>query len=42
LFAGGVIADFAFTLGIGIIIGTYSSIYVAAPLVITVNKMKKA
>ncbi|MCB0365914.1 MAG: protein translocase subunit SecF [Bdellovibrionales bacterium] len=30
----GVIQDFAFTMGIGIIVGTYSSIYVANPLVI--------
>ncbi len=32
--AGGVIEDFAFTLGLGIVIGTYSSIYVANPLLI--------
>lgn len=36
--AGGVIKDFAFTMGIGIIIGTYSSIYVANPLVILMAK----
>ena len=40
LFAGGVIADFALALGIGIIIGTYSSIYIAAPLVIQFEKLK--
>lgn len=39
--AGGVIKDFAFTLGIGIIVGTYSSIYVASPLVVLVDKMQK-
>ena len=33
-FAGGVIVDFAFALAIGVVIGTYSSLYVAAPLVI--------
>ena len=37
--AGGVIADFAFTLGIGVVIGTYSSIYVAAPLVLFFDKL---
>lgn len=38
--AGGVIRDFAFTLGIGIFIGTYSSIFVASPLVIFVVNMQ--
>ncbi len=38
-FAGGVIEDFAFTLGIGIIVGTYSSIYVASPLVLVANSL---
>lgn len=37
--AGGVIADFAFTLGIGVIVGTYSSIYVASPLLLLVEKL---
>ncbi len=36
--AGGVISDFAFTLGIGIIVGTYSSIYVAAPVMMLLDK----
>ena len=36
--AGGVIADFAFTLGIGVIVGTYSSIYVAAPVMMLLDK----
>lgn len=36
--AGGVIKDFAFTLGLGVIIGTYSSIYVATPLVIFADR----
>jgi preprotein translocase subunit SecF len=31
---GGVIHDFAFALIIGVIVGTYSSIYIATPLVI--------
>ena len=38
--AGGVISDFAFALGIGVIIGTYSSIYIASPLVIQFEKLK--
>ncbi len=33
-FTTGVIKDFAFTLGIGVVVGTYSSIYVATPLVV--------
>tara|TARA_B100001248_G_scaffold261233_1_gene251735 strand:- start:8685 stop:9596 length:912 start_codon:yes stop_codon:yes gene_type:complete len=41
MFAGGVITDFAFVLGIGIIIGTYSSIYVAAPLVLVFQNFRK-
>jgi len=41
---GGVIAEFARTMAIGMVLGTYSTIYVAAPLVIIVHKMiqKKA
>ena len=39
--ADGVIKDFAFTLSIGIVIGTYSSIYVATPLLIFMNKLQK-
>ena len=33
-FGGGVIHDFTFTLIVGIVVGTYSSIFVASPLVI--------
>ena len=40
--ADGVIKDFAFTLSIGIVIGTYSSIYVATPLLIFMNKVQKS
>jgi len=40
-FAGGVIQDFAFTLGLGVIIGTYSSIYVANPLVLVAERLQK-
>ena len=34
LFGGGIIHDFAFTFLVGIIAGTYSSIFLAAPLVL--------
>jgi preprotein translocase subunit SecF len=40
--AGGVIKDFAFTLGLGVIIGTYSSIYVATPLVIFADRFTES
>lgn len=36
----GVISDFAFTLGIGVVVGTYSSIYVASPMVLLLSKKK--
>ncbi|MCH2533847.1 MAG: protein translocase subunit SecF [Bdellovibrionales bacterium] len=39
--AGGVIKDFAFTLAIGIVIGTFSSIFVASPLVILATKFEQ-
>jgi preprotein translocase subunit SecF len=41
VFGGGVIADISFTLIIGVIVGTYSSIYVAAPLVLVMDKYQK-
>lgn len=40
LFAGGVVSDIAFAIAVGIFFGTYSSIYVAAPLVLIADKMK--
>ena len=36
----GVIKEFAFTLGIGVVIGTYSSIYVATPLTLILHQLK--
>jgi len=43
LFLGGaVIQDFAFALAIGIVVGTYSSIYIASPLLATWEKLKKS
>lgn len=41
IYGGGVIEDIAFTLLIGIVVGAYSSIYVAAPMVLAMEKMKK-
>ena len=37
-FGGGVIHDFAFALLIGVIVGTYSSIYVASPILLGFSK----
>jgi preprotein translocase subunit SecF len=45
IFAGGTVSDIAFAICVGIVFGTYSSIYVAAPLIILMEKfnlMKKA
>lgn len=41
LLGGGIINDFAFTFLVGIIVGTYSSIYIAAPLVLRWYKGEK-
>lgn len=38
--AGGVIKDLAFTLGVGVIVGTFTTLYVAAPLVIWSDKIQ--
>ncbi len=40
LFAGGVVSDIAFVIAVGIFFGTYSSIYVAAPLILVMEKLK--
>ncbi len=42
VFGTGVISDIGFTLFVGIIVGTYSSIYVAAPLILVMEKLKPA
>lgn len=39
--AGGVIADFALTMMIGVILGCYSTVYVAVPLVIYFDRLQK-
>src|SRR5690606_4967341 len=40
VFAGGTVGDIAFALSLGIFFGTYSSIYVAAPMIILVEKLR--
>lgn len=40
LFSGGTVGDIAFALCVGIFFGTYSSVYVAAPFIIFVEKLK--
>ncbi|MEO6951142.1 MAG: protein translocase subunit SecF, partial [Polyangia bacterium] len=37
VFGTGVIRDFAFAMNIGVVVGTYSSIFVAAPILIWLN-----
>lgn len=39
IFAGGVVSDIAFAICIGIFFGTYSSIYVAAPSILLMEKL---
>ncbi|MBC7742235.1 MAG: protein translocase subunit SecF [Bdellovibrionaceae bacterium] len=39
IFANGVVADIAFAICIGIFFGTYSSIYVAAPMILLMEKL---
>ena len=41
VFGGGVIHDFALALLIGIVVGTYSSIYIASPILLLLDKKKK-
>lgn len=40
--SGGVIAEIAFTLIIGIVVGAYSTIYVAAPMIMLMDKLTPA
>ncbi|MFO7830588.1 MAG: protein translocase subunit SecF [Desulfuromonadaceae bacterium] len=40
IFGGGVIHDFAFALLIGVIVGTYSSIYIASPVLLLWDKFQ--
>jgi preprotein translocase subunit SecF len=41
LFGGEVLRGFAFTMVVGIIVGTYSSIYIASPIVVWWDSMKR-
>ena len=41
LFGGQVIKGFAFAMLVGVIIGTYSSIFVATPIVVDLTKQKE-
>lgn len=41
IFGGGVIHDFAFTMCIGIVVGTYSSIFIASPILILLTQMQE-
>jgi preprotein translocase subunit SecF len=40
-FGGAVIHDFAFTILIGVLVGTYSSIFVASPMLLYLGKKPK-
>jgi len=40
IFGGGVIHDFAFALMVGILVGTYSSVFVASPIILTWQERK--
>jgi preprotein translocase subunit SecF len=42
IFAGGVVSDIAFAIAVGIFFGAYSSIYVAAPLIVVFEKLKSS
>lgn len=42
LFAGGVLEDFAFAMLVGILLGAYSTVYVASPFILVLDKFKKA
>ena len=41
VFGGGIIHDFAFAMLVGVLIGTYSSVYVASPILLAWQGQKK-
>ena len=41
VWGGGIIHDFAFTMIIGILVGTYSSVYVASPILLAWKEKNK-
>lgn len=42
MFGGGIIENFAFAMLVGVIVGTYSSIYIATPIVLTMDSYLEA
>ncbi len=42
LFGGGIIENFAFAMLVGVVVGTYSSIYIASPAVVVMDKFMAA
>ncbi len=42
VWGGGIIHDFAFTMVVGVLVGTYSSVYVASPILLAWEGSKKA
>ena len=41
-FGGGAIRDFFLAISLGVIVGTYSSIFIAAPVVLLFDRFKKS
>ncbi|MCA9545495.1 MAG: protein translocase subunit SecF, partial [Myxococcales bacterium] len=42
IFGGGIIQNFAFAMLIGVVVGTYSSIYIASPAVLGMDNYLKS
>jgi preprotein translocase subunit SecF len=42
IFGGGIIHDFAFAMIVGVVVGTYSSIFVASPILLAWQKRQRA
>lgn len=42
IFAGGTVADISFAICIGVLFGTYSSVYIAAPFILLMDKLRPA
>jgi preprotein translocase subunit SecF len=40
-FGGRILRDFSIALTIGVVLGTYSTVYVASPLIIFIDDLKK-
>ena len=39
VYGGGIIHDFAFAMILGVLVGTYSSVFVASPVMLLLNQM---